>query len=282
MCQSVAQSNQGEIAMPSSGSQSTNFCKNLRFLAKLHRLKQEDLARELGWHRTVLSKIMSGDRGPTVQQLSDLISFFRIEGTALEQEHEAFRDRFGGGAAVSNLSLLTFRTLQENAGRWRTSFEKYRGQYLLYYLHEPNTVIGSLLEIDRLTSDGLHATLINPHRDSSGDTSSAYEYRGYAYPVREYMYFLLEQKTNDYEVLSIVLHEARTPSVSLLKGMISGIGVVNEVSYIAARPVVALKRQRPIGNWKDALGKELGYKPRTSIPPAVQKQLSDEKVTVLT
>jgi transcriptional regulator with XRE-family HTH domain len=272
----------GELGMSSTESELTTFSKNLRYIAKLHRLKQEDLANELGWHRTVITKLMSSERPPNEQQMSALASFFRIEGAALEQEHQAFRVRFGGGGVVSNLSLLTFRTLRENTSRWQTTFEKYRGQYLLYYLHEPDTVIGSLLEIDRLTTDGLHVTLINPHRDSSGNTSSAYEYAGYAYPVREYLYFLLEQKTNDYEILSIILHEARTPSVNLLKGMISGIGVVDEVSYIASRPLVALKRQRPIGNWRDAAGKELGYRPRASIPEAAQRQLSDEKVTVLT
>jgi transcriptional regulator with XRE-family HTH domain len=267
--------------MPSTENSLTNFCKNLRYLARLHRLKQEDLAKELGWHRTVLAKLMSGERDPNVQQMSTLISFFRIEGAALELDHEAFRARFDGSAVFSNLPLLTFRTLRENASRWQTSFEKYRGQYLLYYLHEPETVIGSLLEIDRLTTDGMHVTLINPHKDSSGDIS-AYEYGGYVYPVREYMYFLLEQKTNDYEILSIVLHEARTPSVNVLKGMISGIGVVNEVSYIAARPLVALKRQRAIDSWRDAVGRELGYRPQASIPEAARRQLSNEKVTVLT
>ncbi|MGY3451928.1 helix-turn-helix domain-containing protein [Bradyrhizobium sp. USDA 4353] len=267
--------------MPSTERKLTNFCKNLRYIARLHRLKQEELAAELGWNRAVLAKLMSGERDPNVQQAITLASFFRIDGATLELDHEAFRARFGGSTASSNLPLLTFRTLRENNGRWQTSFEKYRGQYVLYYMHNADTVIGSLLEIDRLTTDGLHVTLINPHRDSSGNIS-AYEYHGYFYPVREYMYFLLEQKTNDYEILSIVLHEARTPSVNVLKGMISGIGVVDEVSYIAARPLVALKRQRRIENWRDAIGKELGYGSPAGIPEAARRLLSNEKVTVLT
>jgi hypothetical protein len=85
------------------------------------------------------------------------------------------------------------------------------------------------------TNRALHATLTNPHKDSS-ESLSAFEYEGYAYPVREYIYFVLEQKNADYEILSVVLHEARAPTVNVLKGMISGIGVEKEVSYIAARP----------------------------------------------
>jgi transcriptional regulator with XRE-family HTH domain len=280
MCQIVAGSDWG-LAMPLREKKLSNFCKNVRYLTKLHRLKQEDLAEQLGWHRTVLAKLMSGERDPNVQQTSTLTTFFRIDTAAFELDHEVFRARFSESAAFSNLPLLTFRTLRENTGRWQSTFEKYRGQYVLYYLHNLDTVIGSLLELDRVTPDGLHATLINPHKDSSGN-NSAYEYAGYVYPVREYLYFLFEQKTNDYEILSIVLHEARTPSVNVLKGMISGIGVVNEVSYIAARPLVALRRQRRIDSWTDAVGKELGYRPRASIPEAARDGLSEEKVTVVT
>ncbi len=257
----------------------SDFCKNVRHLASVHRLKQVALANELGWDRTVLAKLMSGEREPNANQKSALALFFRIEPSELDLDHAAFLERHTGTAA-SNLPLMTFRAVRQNTNKWRDSFEKYRGQYLLHYLHsEPNTVISSLLSIDRLTGDGLHASLINPHKDSSGNMS-CYEYEGYAYPVREYMYFLLEQKNSDYEILSIILHEARTPSVHLLKGMISGIGVVNEVSYIAARPLVALKRKRAIDDWRKA--KELGYWPRSGIDNVVQLQLSSEKITVKT
>jgi hypothetical protein len=40
----------------------SNFCKNVRHLAGLHRLKQIALAKELGWDRTVLAKLLSGER----------------------------------------------------------------------------------------------------------------------------------------------------------------------------------------------------------------------------
>ncbi|MEY9634096.1 transcriptional regulator with XRE-family HTH domain [Bradyrhizobium japonicum] len=257
----------------------SHFCKNVRHLASVHRLKQVALAKDLGWDRTVLAKLMSGEREPNTNQKGALALYFRIEPSELDLDHGAFLARHTG-AAVSNLPLMTFRAVRQNTNKWRECFEKYRGQYVLHYLHsEPDTVISSLLSIDRLTGDGLHASLVNPHKDSGGNMSY-YEYEGYAYPVREYMYFLLEQKNSDYEILSLILHEARTPSVHLLKGMISGIGVVNEVSYIAARPLVALKRKRPIDDW--AQSKEIGYRPRNAIDNAAQLQLSSEKITVTT
>lgn len=141
-------------------------------------------------------------------------------------------------------------------------------------------MIASLLALDRLTPNGLYATLTNPHKDSAG-AISAYEYEGFAYPVREYIYFLLEQKNSDYEILSMILREARTPNVSVLKGMVAGIGVDQEVSYIAARPLVALKRQRVIDDWRSLFGKELGYLREDTVPKAARDQLSSEKITVL-
>jgi transcriptional regulator with XRE-family HTH domain len=282
MCQTVAQTGSRERRMGSGNKELSNFCKNIRFLANLHRLKQEGLAKELGWNRTVLTKLLTGKREANVTQKSKLALYFRIEPAELELDHVTFCEQLNGNRVSSGLPLLTFRTLRENTKRWRASFEKYRGQYLVYYQQkEKDTVVGSLLAIDRLTGDGLHATMVNPHRDSSG-IISVYEYEGYAYPVREYLYFLLEQKNADFEILSLILHEARTPSVHLLKGLISGIGVAEEVSYIAARPLVAIKRQRLIDDWRSAVGNELGYRPQTSIPEAAQRQLSSEKVTVLT
>jgi hypothetical protein len=258
----------------------SDFCKNVRHLAALHRFKHGTLATELAWDRTTVTKVLSGKRKPNTAQINALARCFRVTAADLERPHKEFRATFVGTDISSDLPLLRFRTLRGNTPRWQATFEKYRGQYNVYSQHAaPETVIGSLLEIDRITGDGLHATLINPHRDSTGSIS-AYEYEGYAYPVREYLYFILEQKNSDWELLSLTLHEARTPVVHLLKGLFAGIGVLNEVSFIASRPVVAIRRSRPIDNWRSALGDELGYLPHTKISEAARRQLSSENVTV--
>ncbi|WP_061850526.1 helix-turn-helix transcriptional regulator [Bradyrhizobium sp. DOA1] len=257
----------------------SNFCKNIRYLAALYRLKHGSLATELGWDRTVVTKLMSGKRKPNTTQLTKLALFFRVPAADLEGDHEQFCAGIAGASASSDLPLLAFRTLRENTQRWQATFDKYRGQYVLYYVHDPELVIGSLLTLDRITGDGLHAKFINPHRDAGGHIS-AYEYEGYGYPVREYIYFLLEQKNANYEILSIILRDSATPTVHLMKGMVSGIGVRNETSFIAARPLVAIKRNRAIDDWRSALGNDLGYLPRTRIPEGAQRQLSSEGVTV--
>lgn len=267
--------------MPAADDAHDHFCSNVRYLASLHRLKQVALAKELGWDRTVLAKFMSGQRKPSISQKVALATVLRTQVAELELDHATFRARLEGDRTRSDMPLLTFRTTIESARRWQHTFEKYRGQYLIYYKHVVDgIVIASLLTIDRLTNDGLYATLTNPHKDSSGSTT-AFEYAGYAYPVREYIYFLLEQKNANYEILSVILHEARTPTINVLRGLLSGIGVDKEVSYIAARPLVALRLQRRIDDWRAAVGKELGYLPLSGIRQIARQHLSDEKITVL-
>jgi len=266
--------------MASDESQRSDFCKNLRHLAALNGLKQETLAKELGWTRAVVAKLMSGERPPNDKHKSALVNFFAIDWAEFELDHKAFRARLGGKSASSNLPLLTFRTVREHARRWQATFEKYRGQYVIYYRHRKRGfVIASLLGIDRLTGQGIHATLTNPHRDSTGNIS-AYEYEGYAYPVREYIYFLLEQRNANYEIMFLILHDANTPGVGVLRGMVSGIGVDEEQSYIAARPLVAVKGKRRIENWRSGIGKDLGYLPESSVGDRVRKHFTREKVMI--
>lgn len=120
--------------------------------------------------------------------------------------------------------------------------------------------------------------MVNPHRDSSGN-EAPYEYVGYMYPVREFFYFFLEQKNADYEILCMIVRESRTPQVAVLKGLFAGVGVLDDASMIAARPVVLLRRKRQL-DWRTALGGEIGYIPRGRVPEIARRQLSEEKITV--
>ncbi|MEA2918598.1 MAG: hypothetical protein QOJ15_10679 [Bradyrhizobium sp.] len=157
---------------------------------------------------------------------------------------------------------------------------RYAGQYVIYYPQtEEGTIIASLLSIGRATREGIDVSLLNPHRDSN-DQMTAYKYAGYMYPVREFFYFYFEQAEAEYEILSLIIHESRTPHVSVLNGMLSGVGILEESSFIAARPVVVLRRQRQITDWQKALGTDLGYIPSGRVPEAVRRQLSVERISV--
>jgi hypothetical protein len=54
--------------------------------------------------------------------------------------------------------------------------------------------------------------------------------------------------------------------VNAFKGVISGVGVLDELSFIATRHIIALRRQREMDNWQAALGMELGYIPAGRVP----------------
>jgi hypothetical protein len=78
----------------------------------------------------------------------------------------------------------------------------------------------------------------------------------------------------------LIVHESRTPQINVLKGLISGVGVLKEMSLIAARPIVGLRRHRELADWKAALGTELGYIPPGKVPQLALKELTGEKITV--
>jgi hypothetical protein len=178
--------------------------------------------------------------------------------------------------------LLSFRAIQSNLDRWEEISARYAGQYNVHYgLDSKEEILVSLLTIERPTKEGIEVAFINPYREPGGEIS-VYEYAGFMYPVRDYLYFVCEEKSADYDILSIIIHDAHTPRVSMLKGLISGIGVRDGISSIAARPILVLRRSRPIEDWKAALGREIGYFPNDKVPEAIRRQLNNERVTVTT
>ena len=257
----------------------SNFCTNINYLLELNNLKQEPLAIALGWSRPVLAKLVSGQRLPAVHQLIKIANHFSIDPADFELDPSAFKDRVAGQA--SSLPLRKFRSIGKNSAQWLSHLERYGGQYFVYYRqNKKGVILSSLLSFDGVTPDGMRAAVINPHEDQTG-TLTAYEYDGYAYPVGASIYCMFEQKHADYEILSIVLHEARTPSVSVLRGMISGIGVASDgAGYIAARPLVAVKNTKTSVKWRNALGRELGYLPEAMVDTFIVRELSQEKITV--
>lgn len=238
------------------------------------------MGKKLGIDRSVLSKLLTGARAPTSRHRVQIARYFGLKQSDFDLPKNAFLDVIENIVAKSDLVFLRFRTTKQNMQRYEQVVARYGGQYLIYYPQtDDGSVIASLLTIGRETKEGIEVSLINPHRDLSGKVT-AYEYAGYMYPVEEFFYLYLEQKPADYEILSMIFHQSRTPQVNILKGIISGVGVLDELSFIAARPIIALRRQQNIDDWQTALGTELGYIPAGKVPEIARKQLSPEKITV--
>jgi transcriptional regulator with XRE-family HTH domain len=258
-----------------------NFSENLDHLYRSHGFpNQSAFGSAVGINRPAVSRLLTGARPPTPDQQLRIARYFKLQPSDLDLAPEDFLRRFESLTTESNLVFLAFRTTKQNIPRCEEISARYKGDYLIYYPQtEDGTVIASLLSIGRATKEGIEVSLINPHRDSEGAVT-AYEYVGYMYPVREFFYFYFEQKIADYEILSLVIHESRTPQVNVLKGIISGVGVLEELSLIAARPIIVLRRRQELKNWQAALGTELGYIEAGRVPEIARRQLSTERITV--
>ncbi|MBI2740783.1 MAG: helix-turn-helix transcriptional regulator [Rhodospirillales bacterium] len=257
---------------------SSFFGENLSHLYRVNGFSsQSALGSALGIERSVLSKLMNGTRAPTSPQRVRIAQYFKVQQSDLDLPPRAFAE---GVVQRSGLVFLALRSVRQNMRRCQEVAERYQGQYVVYYPQaDAGTIIASLLSVGRVTHEGIDVSLLNPHRDSN-DKVTAYKYTGYMYPVREFFYFYFEQPEAEYEILSLIIHESRTPQVSVLKGMLSGVGILEESSFIAARPVVAVRRQREIADWEKALGTELGYVPSGRVPEMVRRQLSTERISV--
>jgi hypothetical protein len=260
----------------------TNFSKNFKFLfQKKGYSSQGVLSSELKIDRSILSKLLNGVRNPTPQQRICVAKHFDLNPSDFDREPAEFADMWTEYAHNTDLVFASFRTAKKNKIRHKDVFERYQGEYIVYYSGPPDvdTVLASLLQIKAISRDGIVVNFINPYRDLV-DNISVYEYAGYMFPVSAFLYFYLEQNSSDYELLSLIVHESRSPKIGILKGMIAGVGVSKETSRIAARSVVVLRRQRQLDNWRKAIGRELGFMSRGKVPEIVRKNLDYQHIDV--
>jgi len=179
------------------------------------------------------------------------------EADMLLLDHDAFRRTIKGEEVKTDLILVSLRSIRKNLSRSSAIFSTYKGQYIIYYVGT-NQTIGSLLTIQRTTPEGIRFQLLNPYREATGEWV-AFDYAGYMYPVGDLLYLLGEQPEKDYEIISLIFQSSPSPKVGALRGIITGIGVRHDRSHIAARPFIAIRRQKLIDDWRKALSKELGY-----------------------
>jgi transcriptional regulator with XRE-family HTH domain len=264
----------------------TDFCKNLEWLRSRSGLGKAAFADELKIDRTSLSRLFSGKRPPTPSQLDKLAKYGGFDAEDLLLPYNEFMER--NKKISSNLVLLAFRTIRANLSRQKTIFDAYCGQYTVYYRGKKRVkgerrVVSSLLDIHRRTQDTIQFRFINPYLLPTGEWA-AYEYSGFVFPVGETLYLLGEQKSQEYEILSMLIQMSPAPKVSILRGLMTGVGVENvggvDRGHIAARSIVLSRRRRPLGDWRAGLTTELGFLPESKMPEVIQRELSDDKIDV--
>jgi transcriptional regulator with XRE-family HTH domain len=228
-----------------------DFPCNLCHLFGLARhANQETFATELGINRSTVSRLMNGQRRPNDRHLERIAKYAGLSNPKyLLIEHSEFRRLVAHKETRSDLALLSFRTTITSLWQCASIFAEYEGQYVVYYRRdEPDdekNVIASLLSIERVTDEGISVRFYNPYQERAGEVT-AFEYSGMLFPVSEFLYIIAEQAKNNYEILSLIIRSSPTPRVTALRGLIAGIGVKSGRSYIAARPIVAVRRKNRI------------------------------------
>jgi hypothetical protein len=93
-----------------------------------------------------------------------------------------------------------------------------------------------------------------------------------------------EQKDREYEVLSMLIQMSRAPSIRILKGLFTAIGVKYESrvekGQIIARSIVLVRRRARLENWRSAIGTDLGYFPESKLPEVVRRELNNQNIDI--
>lgn len=260
----------------------TDFIQNLEaVIARSGIDSVKGFAREVGLARTCISRLRSGTRGPTASQLRAIAQFVgMITPEDLLKPHEEFLNVLDSGNPPSGSPLHSLRPLSKSLTRCRSLAPDYAGQYVLYApSSRENTVVASLLELGVVDQAGIQTSIINPYNGHDGDYL-AFEYTGFMVPVSDYIYVFAEQKTENYEVTSLIFHAPPVKPARMLEGIWSGIGVKSNRKFVSASPVVALRLAKPIENWRGALGEQLGYLSSGKIPRVVSKKLQNKGILI--
>lgn len=248
-----------------------DLVKNIQYACeRADYLTMTALAAEIGIPRATFSRIFNGKRAPNLKHLQKISKHLRCRIDDLRLPHAKFKRLIDEKIAGTGLPLLLFRTTKQFADTWAETSEKYKGQYIMYNgRNSEGTTIASLVSLGKPTKEGIEFSLTNPYRDSGNYT--AYEYSGLIFPVGDFLYGFAEQKLNRYELLSVILYASRTPEFSILRGLISGIGVKEGASVVSSSAVILVRQRRPIRDWRAELDRRLGYIPTTSLPVIVQR-----------
>ena len=261
----------------------SDFSKNLEELMIRSDLGSVKIfANKLGLGRTVISRLKSGAREPTLAQLRAIAEFAGfLSPDDLMRPHDEFLEILTKGHGPSGSPLHSLAVLQRNVPRCAELLGDYKGQYILYApSSRENTVVASLFEITGVSQHGMTVRLVNPYNGHDGDYQ-AFEYAGFMVPASEYLYVFAEQIAEDYEVITLIFHAPPVRPVRVLEGVWSGIGVKRNRKFISASPAVAVWAQRPIENWREELGERLGYLPIGKAGELVRQKMKQNGILVV-
>ena len=258
----------------------TNFTKNFGYLYHQSTCETDDeFGRKIGLSRWTVNKLLRGNREPTTRNLKNIAENCGVDPNDLYLGHKTFRKLYLSKSINSGYMVHALRTVKSNLHRCRDIFLKYSGQYIVYTNRPEKGIVGaSLLDILRVTKNGIEFTMINPYREGSEHT--AFEYKGYMMPIDEFLYFIGEQKENSYEILTMIFHLSGAPTSGLLLGLWSGIGVRDGMKSIASVPAVAVRRKKRIEDWRSVLNVDLGSIKAKTLPEMVQRRLNADVISV--
>jgi len=259
----------------------SGFPQNFEYLCRQFELgDQKQIAKTFGLARETISRLRSGIRNPTEQHLQVFSRLFRISPNALLLDHDKFLDTIDIRRRNPGPSMASIRTISLNSNRFEDVFKKYEGSYKVYHLQlDKSKVVVSLLNVKYLADEGIIVEYINPHVDVAGHQSN-YEYRGYLYPLAGFMYVVCEQFQSEYEILTMLLHDNPDPKPRVLKGLVTGIGVIEGSNYIAARPIILARQRNKLKNEHETLDGNIGHLPIGEIPQYIRNLLSTEEITM--
>lgn len=221
-----------------------NFQKNLNYAFDNSGLETKNLfATEVDLHRSTMSRLMNGSRVPNRRHLNKIANGLGIEPQDLLLDHKKFANMYSQKMNLKQTGLYILKSMSVNFAKCKDCFGTYQGQYIIYTSTKDTYVIASILELIRVTKNGIEFKMINPYLGLDKEYSAFY-YRGYMLPIDDFLYFFGEQESKEYEVLTMIFNTSPLDKAQILEGIWTGIGVKKDRKFIASVPAIAVRQKR--------------------------------------
>ena len=258
-----------------------HFSENLNELFVVSQFQTREIfAHKLELDRSTFSRLINGKRRPSPQHLQKIAEYAGVSREDLFLPLHDFRELIQFGSMKSDILLHSLRTTKQHLQICKSKIKTYEGQYVIYNQKDTDGYVNaSLLDIEKVTKEGVTFRLVNPYIGEHG-IPSCFLYRGYMLFVSEFLYFVGEQEDRNYEILTMIFHGTPLARAQILQGLWSGIGVKDDRRYVASVPAVALRRQNRIEDWQAAINIDLGHIKEETVPAVARKRLTTSTVVV--
>lgn len=257
----------------------SHFSENLELLFEQSALPTwTAFAEEVGISRATVSKLRNGRKLPARQHLKRLAQYSGLSSAELLADSAEFRLALGKVQPTETTGLQHLERLARQSESIDTIRKAYVGEFNLYtQRNSQDQTFGSHLSIHFAKHLYPEFELLNPFPLGTG-RHRTFTYRGVAVFAFDTLYLIGSEANGEAGVMLLSFVKTPMSRALFLQGILSGIGIYQKREHrqLCSVPVVAVRRSRPLHDWRSELGKTLGLVDIATLPEMIAPHLTTD------